>query len=143
MSSTFEGGALAAYRASLSGIVALDRETERALARRLIAGDRRAGAQIVEACLPFVVSIALEYRRWGVPLGSGVTEAGCKTVYTQRLKLSGMAWTEAGAQAVLNLRVLQLSGVWEAAYGRVLASHVEPQVRGHWRPTPRLAENAA
>jgi hypothetical protein len=84
-----------------------------------------------------------EYRRWGVPLGSGVTEAGCKTVYTQRLKLSGMAWTEAGAQAVLNLRVLQLSGVWEAAYGRVLASHVEPQVRGHWRPTPRLAENAA
>jgi RNA polymerase sigma-32 factor len=68
MSSTFEGGALAAYRASLSGIVALDRETERALARRLIAGDRRAGAQIVEACLPFVVSIALEYRRWGVPL---------------------------------------------------------------------------
>src|SRR6202171_3836783 len=32
------------------------------------------------------------YRRVGVPLGSGVTEAGCKTVYTERLKLSGMRW---------------------------------------------------
>src|SRR5262245_20094180 len=39
-----------------------------------------------------------DYRRWGVPLGSGVTEAGCKTVYAQRLKLSGMSWGKAGAQ---------------------------------------------
>jgi len=38
------------------------------LARRWIAGDKQAGAKIIEACLPFVVSIALEYRRWGVPL---------------------------------------------------------------------------
>jgi len=52
-----------------------------------------------------------EYRLVGVPLGSGVTEAGCKTVYTQRLKLSGMRWQKAGAQTILNLRVLQLSGV--------------------------------
>ena len=37
------------------------------------------------------------YRRVGVPLGSGVTEAGCQTVYTQRLKLSGMRWHKAGA----------------------------------------------
>ena len=56
------------------------------------------------------------YRRVGVPLGSGVTEAGCKTVYTQRLKLSGMRWQKAGAQTILNLRVLQLSGVWDEAY---------------------------
>ena len=60
------------------------------------------------------------YRRLGVPLGSGVTEAGCKTVYGQRLKLSGMRWQKAGAQVVLNLRVLQLSGVWRQAYERVL-----------------------
>lgn len=31
-----------------------------------------------------------EYRRLGLPIGSGVTEAACKTLYTQRLKLSGM-----------------------------------------------------
>lgn len=66
--STGEGGSLRAYRDSLSGVRALDRETERDLAKRWIAGDQIAGARIVEACLPFVVSIALEYRRWGVPL---------------------------------------------------------------------------
>jgi hypothetical protein len=68
------------------------------------------------------------YRRWGVPLGSGVTEAACKTVYTQRLKLSGMRWQKGGAQTILNLRVLQLSGVWEAAYERVLADFEEAKV---------------
>jgi RNA polymerase sigma-32 factor len=61
-------GSLHAYRRSLANVVVLDRETERDLARRWIRGDKRAGAKIIEACLPFVVSIALEYRRWGVPL---------------------------------------------------------------------------
>jgi hypothetical protein len=51
------------------------------------------------------------YRRLGMPLGSGVTEAACKTIYTQRLKLSGMRWTGPGAQIILDLRVLLLSGV--------------------------------
>jgi RNA polymerase sigma-32 factor len=46
----------------------LDRDSERDLARRWRAGDRRAGDKLVKACLPFVVSIAIEYRRWGVPL---------------------------------------------------------------------------
>src|SRR5882757_3202846 len=36
--------------------------------RRWILGDKRAGEKIVEACLPFVIAIALEYRRWGIPL---------------------------------------------------------------------------
>jgi len=63
-----------------------------------------------------------EYRGQGMPVGSGVTEAGCKTVYTQRLKLSGMRWGEApskdgvGAQTVLDLRVLLLSEVWNDAF---------------------------
>ncbi len=68
MSSTGQGGALHAYRGSLANLHALDRETERVLARQWMAGDKRAGEKLVEACLPFVVSIALEYRRWGVPL---------------------------------------------------------------------------
>src|SRR5204863_7668139 len=42
-----------------------------------------------------------EYRRVGLPIGSGVTEAACKTVYAQRLKLSGMRWQKAGAQTIL------------------------------------------
>jgi hypothetical protein len=71
-----------------------------------------------------------DYRKVGIPLGSGVTEAGCKTVYTQRLKLSGMRWQQAGAQRILNLRVLRISGVWEQAYQRVLRAIKQPQVRG-------------
>ena len=66
--SSADGGSLRAYRESLADLHALDRETERDLAQRWIKGDQDAGARIVEACLPFVVSIALEYRRWGVPL---------------------------------------------------------------------------
>lgn len=84
-----------------------------------------------------------DYRRWGVPLGSGVTEAGCKTVYTQRLKLSGMRWQKAGAQLILNLRVLQLSGVWDAAYARVLANSVEVKVWGQEDSEQKMAKNAA
>lgn len=70
-----------------------------------------------------------EYRRVGLPCGSGVTEAACKTVYAQRLKLSGMRWKRAGAQVILDLRVLLLSGVWDATYQRVLRDREQPQVR--------------
>jgi hypothetical protein len=84
-----------------------------------------------------------EYQRQGIPLGSGVTEAGCKTVYTQRLKLSGMRWQRAGAQLILNLRVLQLSGVWDAAYARVLASFDQPKVGGQHADEEKSLENAA
>ncbi|MDF2697107.1 MAG: polymerase sigma factor RpoH [Labilithrix sp.] len=63
-----DSGALHAYRRSLAHVQVLDRETERDLALRWRSGDKRAGQKIIEACLPFVVSIALEYRRWGVPL---------------------------------------------------------------------------
>ena len=68
MGSMFEGGALRVYRNSLSNVHPLDREAERKLAKRWIKGDLKAGEKLVEACLPFVISIALEYRRWGVPL---------------------------------------------------------------------------
>lgn len=56
------------YRTSLSEFVPLAREDERDLTRRWRRGESRAGERIVEACLPFVISIALEYRRWSVPL---------------------------------------------------------------------------
>jgi hypothetical protein len=83
------------------------------------------------------------YRRQGVPLGSGVTEAGCKTVFTQRLKLSGMRWQKAGAQAILNLRVLQLSDVWEDAFQRFLEERPQPTVGGPRLTQQNTVENAA
>jgi len=61
-----------------------------------------------------------------LPLGSGVTEAACKTVFTQRLKQSGMRWEVSGGQVVVTLRVVLLSGVWEAAVARWLGSQQFP-----------------
>lgn len=45
----------------------------------------------------------------GLPIGSGVTEAACKTLATQRLKRSGMHWRHAGGQAILTFRALAQS----------------------------------
>ncbi|MFO0660521.1 MAG: sigma-70 family RNA polymerase sigma factor [Polyangiaceae bacterium] len=60
--------ALAAYRGKLASCAPLDENTEREMALAWKNGDRRAGEKLVCACLPFVVSVAMEYRRWGVPM---------------------------------------------------------------------------
>jgi len=65
-----------------------------------------------------------------VPLGSGITEAAWKIVFTQRLKRSGMAWTISGGQVILNLRVIWLSGVWEDVHQRYLAAEPLPVTQG-------------
>ena len=49
-----------------------------------------------------------QYRSNHLPIGSGVTEAACKTVFTQRLKQSGMTWKVDGGQRIVDLRVIQL-----------------------------------
>ena len=54
-----------------------------------------------------------EFRRQGLFVGSGVVEAGCKSIMGLRLKQSGMRWTVAGANAIIALRCCQLSGRWE------------------------------
>jgi hypothetical protein len=53
-----------------------------------------------------------EFRQQGLFVGSGVIEAGCKTVIG-RLKQSGMFWTVRGANAIIALRCCQLSGKFE------------------------------
>jgi hypothetical protein len=59
-----------------------------------------------------------EFRRQGLFVGSGVIEAGCKTVIGSRCKQSGMFWTLRGANAILALRCCQFDGrfedYWEA-----------------------------
>ncbi len=59
-----------------------------------------------------------EFRRQGLFVGSGVVEAGCKTVIGARLKRSGMFWTVRGANAIIALRCCRRSGrfedYWEA-----------------------------
>ena len=56
------------YRASLHHVEVLDPCSERDLARAWAKGDAQAGAKLIEASLPFVMRIAREYRRWGVPM---------------------------------------------------------------------------
>jgi hypothetical protein len=53
-----------------------------------------------------------ERRRLRVPIGSGVTEAACKIVFSQRFKCAGMKWGIETGASVLDLRVIALSGIW-------------------------------
>jgi len=53
-------------------------------------------------------------RQEGLFYGSGVVEAGCKTVIGQRLKHSGLFWTEAGALNVAVLRYALLDQRFDA-----------------------------
>ena len=53
------------------------------------------------------------YRQEGLFVGSGVIEAGCKTVIGQRLKRSGMEWSVRGANAIIALRCNLISGRFE------------------------------
>jgi len=54
-----------------------------------------------------------EFRRQGLFVGSGVIEAGCKTLIGRRLKCSGMFWSVAGANAIIAARCCFASGRFE------------------------------
>ena len=54
-----------------------------------------------------------EFRRQHLFVGSGVIEAGCKTIIGSRCKQSGMFWTVRGANAILALRCCQFNGRFE------------------------------
>ena len=54
-----------------------------------------------------------EYREKKFFVGSGVVEAGCRTVIGERLKQSGMRWSVRGANAIIALRCCLLSGRFE------------------------------
>jgi hypothetical protein len=54
-----------------------------------------------------------QFRKQHLFVGSGVIEAGCKTVIGSRLKQSGMFWTVGGANAILALRCCHLNGRFE------------------------------
>ena len=59
-----------------------------------------------------------QFRAQSLFVGSGVVEAGCKTVIGQRLKQSGMEWTRRGANAIIALRCVmksnRLEDYWES-----------------------------
>jgi hypothetical protein len=69
------------------------------------------------------------YRRRGLAIGSGITEAACKTLFTQRFKQSGMKWSLAGGQVVVDLRAVWLSGLWRKLYATYLAQLPQAESR--------------
>jgi hypothetical protein len=83
------------------------------------------------------------YRKRCLPIGSGVTEACCKTMFTQRMKQSGMSWEIDSGQAIVDLRVVQLSGIWEPVRRAYLLSKECPGLRTQLKTHRKLPKNAA
>ena len=76
-----------------------------------------------------------DYIRNGLPIASGVMEAACKTLVTQRLKQSGMAWSQAGGQPILTLRSLIQSNRWQPAWELLRADFCKTVTVGHTQTT--------
>jgi len=57
-----------------------------------------------------------EAKAQGLPIGSGVVEATCKTLVTERLKRSGMRWSVRGGQAILTLRAWLQSNRFDSGW---------------------------
>jgi hypothetical protein len=76
------------------------------------------------------------YTEANLPIGSGVVEAACKTLVSERLKQSGMRWTLRGGQAILTLRGLLQSDRWENAW-KLLAGSYRSDVRVARQPARR------
>lgn len=64
------------------------------------------------------------FARQHLPIGSGIIEASCKTLVSQRLKRSGMRWRHEGGQAILTLRALEQSDRFDRAWRLLAATYV-------------------
>jgi hypothetical protein len=53
------------------------------------------------------------YLEHGFPIASGVIEGACRCVVKDRMERSGMRWVLSGARAMLDMRCVYLSGLWE------------------------------
>ena len=65
----------------------------------------------------------LEFTEQGWPIGSGMVEAACKTLVTQRLKRSGMRWNTDGGQAILTFRSAAQSQRFDRAWNLVASAY--------------------
>jgi hypothetical protein len=61
-----------------------------------------------------------DFRAAGLPIGSGVTEAGCKELIKARFCRSGMRWKRASGTPILQLRALKLSHQWDSFWSKVM-----------------------
>jgi len=61
-----------------------------------------------------------DYAAAGLPIGSGVTEAGCKELIKARFCRSGMRWNRDSGAKVLQLRAIRLSDQWDSFWSKVM-----------------------
>lgn len=66
-----------------------------------------------------------ERKAKGDPIGSGITEAGCKVIFNQRLKQSGMRWHCDTGQFIVDLRTANRSRIWNRIWNRLISSQTE------------------
>lgn len=78
------------------------------------------------------------FRERGMFIGSGVVEAGCKTVVGRRLKLSGMRWNIPGATGILTLRCHRASDRWDDVWPQQ-HNQIDPTKRRRLRPVRAAA----
>jgi hypothetical protein len=57
-----------------------------------------------------------------LPIGSGIVEAACKTLVTERMKRSGIRWGHEGGQAILTFRGAEQSGWFDATWDLIAAT---------------------
>jgi hypothetical protein len=79
------------------------------------------------------------YLAQGWPIGTGVVEGACGHLVKDRMEQAGMRWTQAGAQAVLDLRAVRLNGDWEA-YWQYHRQQQHQRVYGAARSMPQAVE---
>jgi hypothetical protein len=61
-----------------------------------------------------------DFRAANVPIGSGVTEAGCKELIKARFCRSGMRWKRTTGAPLLHLRAIRLSQYWDSFWAKVM-----------------------
>lgn len=71
----------------------------------------------VDACARYLLNNAAylkydDYLKAGLPIATGVIEGACRHLIKDRMDITGARWSLQGAEAVLRLRSLYLSGDW-------------------------------
>jgi hypothetical protein len=80
------------------------------------------------------------YLARGWPIGTGVVEGACGHLVKDRMEQAGMRWTKAGAQAMLDLRAVRLTGDWDA-YWQFHREKEHERLYGTAQPLPARVES--
>src|SRR5262249_24435641 len=80
-----------------------------------------------------------QYLARGWPIGTGVVEGACGHLVKDRMEQAGMRWTQAGAQAMLDLRAVRLTEDWDA-YWEFHRQKQHERLYGSTTPAPDRVE---